>query len=199
MKPLNRGLVLVVAAAAVAGTAAACGGPGAAPAGPPVPEVPLSNTFTTSRPVAETAAESPALGRPVGGPTTTAAAARVESTDLVGTQYGYLTAVDSAARTVTFDKVEWFTGAAARKACRADGVRIGDGAMCNDYYIRNHNPKLRTAPIAPGARLSLQSPADSMVQLEVSLDDLDAVREDRLFIITFSGGKATRIRDQFLP
>ncbi|WP_436536137.1 hypothetical protein [Actinoplanes sp. HUAS TT8] len=116
-----------------------------------------------------------------------------------GTQYGYITAVDTARRTVTYDKIDWFTGAAAAKACAADGVAPGDGARCHDYYIRNHNRLLRTVSLSPTAKLTLQSPNDILVQLEISLAELAAEHDNRLFILTFTSGAVSRVAEQFLP
>lgn len=202
MKHLNRLIVLAVAGAAVAGGVAGCARNEPQPQPEPVPAAASEPVVTPSAdlPTAEPDAEQPASEPALEPPTVEAPAPKAQTTtDLVGTQYGYLTAVDTGSRTVTFDKVEWFTGAAARKACKADGVRISDSAMCNDYYIRNHNPKLRTATLAPGAKLSLQSPNDIMVQLETSLEGLVAESQNRLFILTFKDGKVSRVKEQFTP
>lgn len=139
---------------------------------------------------------------PASEATTTEAPDPAEETadpSLAGTQYGYITGVDESARTLTFDKVEWFTGAAATQACEADGVIVRDNEKCNDYYIRNNNELLRTAPISPAAKFSLQSPDDALVQLETTLPELSAKRKDRLFIISFTNGSVTRVKEQFLP
>ena len=211
MKHLNRLIVLAVAGAAVAGGVAGCARNEPQPQPEPVPAAASEPVVTPSaepaatEPATEPAPAAPDVEQPALEPPTIEAAAPKATTkapaktDLVGTQYGYLTDVDTGSRTVTFDKVEWFTGAAAGKACKADGVRITDSAMCNDYYIRNHNPKLRKAALAPGAKLSLQSPNDIMVQLETSLDGLAAESPNRLFILTFKDGQVSRVKEQFTP
>jgi hypothetical protein len=208
MKHLNRVLLLTVSAAALAGSVSACARSTPAPAPAPVSVVtPAAEAAPADAGATTPATDSlPDLPPPTIEPTIepapdpAPAKPRVKKAPgLTGTHYGYVTAVDEAARTITFDKVEWFTGAAARKACKTDGVPIGDGASCNDYYIRNHNPKLRTAPLSPAAKLSLQSPYDIMVQLEIPLDQLAAEYEHRLFIITVTDGRATRVKEQFTP
>ncbi|GAA2631892.1 hypothetical protein [Paractinoplanes durhamensis] len=143
--------------------------------------------------------QTTAAGTTTGPATETAATEQAADPSLVGTQYGYITAVDASARTLTFDKVDWFTGAAATAACKEDGEAITDAEKCNDYYIRNNNPLLRTAPIGAAAKLSLVSPNDALAQLEVPLDKLSAEREHRLFILTFDGGSVTSVKEQYLP
>ncbi len=71
-------------------------------------------------------------------------------TDLSGEVYGYIRAVDVPQSQLTLDKIDWFTGAAARQACIEDGVplEMGDN-WCTGYYFRNVNPALRVVTISP--------------------------------------------------
>lgn len=72
-------------------------------------------------------------------------------TDLNGEVYGYVRAVDVSQSQLTLDKVDWFTDAAAEKACAADGVPEEShlNGWCSIYYLRNLNPALRVVPVSP--------------------------------------------------
>jgi hypothetical protein len=81
------------------------------------------------------------------------------ATPLQGEYAAYVTAIDPAHATVTFDVFEWFTGAAAQQACTQDGnPGPWPAELCNDYYIRDRNVVLRTLPVAPQARLRYVAP-----------------------------------------
>ncbi|MBL7520783.1 hypothetical protein I6A84_22500 [Frankia sp. CNm7] len=76
------------------------------------------------------------------------------ATPLRGEYAAYVTAIDPANATVTFDVVEWLTGTAAQQACVQDGdPGPWPAAWCNDYYVRNENAVLRTLSVSPTARL----------------------------------------------
>lgn len=49
---------------------------------------------------------------------------------------------------MTYDQAQFLTGAAANKAATEDKQEV---PVPNDYYIRNVNKRLRTAPITPDA------------------------------------------------
>ena len=73
-------------------------------------------------------------------------------TDLSGEVYGYVRAVDVPQSQLTLDKIDWFTGAAARQACIEDGVPLDMGDnWCTGYYFRNVNPALRVVTVSPAA------------------------------------------------
>lgn len=61
----------------------------------------------------------------------------------------YLTGIDVAGRTLTFDVIQFLTGDEAIAAFREDEPEDPDGTPPNDYHIRNVNPLLRTLPVAP--------------------------------------------------
>ncbi len=63
-----------------------------------------------------------------------------------GRYAAYLTAIDTRARTVTFDVVQYLTGAEAAKAFHRDHPEITEDPP-NGYYIVNQNPRLRTLPV----------------------------------------------------
>jgi hypothetical protein len=76
------------------------------------------------------------------------------ATDLSGEVYGFVTAVDPARSELTLDKIDWFTGDAARQACAQDGVTSTDNNRCIGWYYRNNNPALRVVGVAPDATIS---------------------------------------------
>ena len=109
--------------------------------------------------------------------------------------------VDVAGRTVTFDLVQWFTGDAATKAAAEDGE---ESPPPNDYYIRNVNPRLRTLPLASGARLTLTRQTlgqggNATEGVEVDLAKLAASGREHLFWATVQGGRILRLEEQYLP
>ena len=73
-------------------------------------------------------------------------------TDLSGEVYGYIRGVDVDQSQLTLDKIDWFTGAAARQACIEDGVPLDMGDnWCTGYYFRNVNPALRVVTVSSDA------------------------------------------------
>jgi hypothetical protein len=53
---------------------------------------------------------------------------------------------------VTVNKVLWFNGAAAAKACKEDGQKPA-GEFCVGYYVRDRSPQTYTYPVDTGARI----------------------------------------------
>jgi hypothetical protein len=72
-----------------------------------------------------------------------------------GRYCAWLTALDGRARTLTIDVVQWLTGDAADAAFHREHPEAPDEGVPNGYYIVNQNPRLRTLPVAPGARVSV--------------------------------------------
>jgi hypothetical protein len=116
----------------------------------------------------------------------------------------YLKTVDPEGRTITFDLIQFFTGAAAVKAAAEDGE---ESPPPNDYYIRNVNSKLRTLPVAPDAAitantLTARSSGSATKDVPLTLEELagyfPASGADP-FWITVNGGQVTRIAQQYLP
>lgn len=139
----------VLVASALAGGCSASSAAPAAPRSAATAAVPTPDrTPAAGAPVPSATSASP--NRPARTPSATA-------TDELpdGTTYGYLTEADPAGRTVTVDVVQWFTGAAAAAACKADGQPASETEICNDYYIRNTNTRLRTLPVAPDAPFTM--------------------------------------------
>lgn len=145
--------------------------------------------------------------------TTTGPSPDVTDQDLVpdGTSFAYLTAVDVGQSTVTLDIAELLTGDAAVKAAIADGaLDPGETSIDNDYYIRNKNPKLRTAAVAPTAPVNvLQSEggadlrSGSIEELASSLASTPVQPGDtaprRPVQVVAAGGVVTRIDEVFFP
>ncbi len=103
--------------------------------------------------VVETASEVPGT-RPAGG---------APLAD--GEHVGVLLSV--APDQVTVLVVDWFEGAAAAAACRADGVPDQGTAWCNEYYVRAGGEQTATLPVTASASLS-----------HLDLDTMDAVAID---------------------
>lgn len=110
--------------------------------------------------------------------------------------------VDPGQRTVTFDLLQWFEGAAAAKAAAEDGE---ESPPPNDYYIRNVNPRLRTLPVAADAPItvsSLASSANPTKDTPVTLAQLAGYFPTSVadpFWITVERGQVTEITQQYLP
>lgn len=110
--------------------------------------------------------------------------------------------VSVSGRTVTFDLVQWFSGDAATKAAAEDGE---ESPPPNDYYIRNVNPRLRTLPVTPDARLSLtrltlnQGGGNAAANVEVDLATIQASGRDHLFWATVQGGRIVALEEQYVP
>jgi hypothetical protein len=181
--PRSRGLAAAVMIVALAVGLAACGSdePGA--------------TESTGGDAAQPTDSGAAPAQPA-----TTAAAPGEPTDMQNGRHPVIVEqVDAAGRTVTFDLVQWFDGDAATKAAAEDGE---ESPPPNDYYIRNVNPRLRTLPVAPDARLSLsgvtlgQGGADST---EVDLATVAAKGPNHLFWATVQGGRIVALEEQYVP
>jgi hypothetical protein len=75
-----------------------------------------------------------------------------------GTYYGYITHTNVPATTVTFNRVEYYTGARAGQECLKDGIKPPwESQYCNGYYIRDNSPVLRTVHIDPDAAITTWS------------------------------------------
>ena len=119
-------------------------GPNSTAVAPPAQSAPTAPTSDASP--EESSSDEPSSQEP--GPTRPA----VLPTDLSGEVYGYVRAVDVPQSQLTLDKIDWFTGAAARQACIEDGVPLDMGDnWCTGYYFRNVNPALRVVTVSSDA------------------------------------------------
>ncbi len=117
----------------------------------------------------------------------------------------YLKAVDVTGRTVTYDQIQFLTGAEAAKAYKEDHPDASENAPPNDYYIRNVNPKLYTVPLAHGVYVTVNvlgdgGSTDKPATLQQLHDDLLKPYSGTVpFWVTISGGAVTKIEEQFVP
>ena len=128
-----------------------------------------------------------------------------------GTDVGYLVAAresseQGAALSVSFDRVQFLTGDAAR----SEAAKRGD-EVDNDYYVVNDNTRLRTLVVADGATVSGDSSFNSWAgddgsgQRARTLDELARfVRTDQgretLFDLRYDAqGRVTAIAERYLP
>lgn len=129
---------------------------------------------------------------PSASPTAAIAAGRV---------FAFVKSVDVAKRTVTYDQAQFLTGDAAVKAAAADKQELD-----NDYYIRNVNPRLRTAPLTPAAALMGSIALTGKVELNpVTLEAIAAFAASAQgssvgFWITIDGtGHISKVEEQYVP
>jgi hypothetical protein len=122
-----------------------------------------STTTTTAAATTTAPTTAPATTATTAGPTTapatTAVPGRETSADLsvlpAGIHYGYFKGVGTGmiegqeVSVLTFDKVEFLTGAAATKAAKAHNDTVE-----NDYYIVNDNKQLRKLGVIPDSVVS---------------------------------------------
>lgn len=206
---LRRGAVTVLLAAlAVTGCTsrpAPVDGEGAGASGPTTTQGTSGAPTTTQGTLTEVGAS--ATTGPGRGATATTARPTGEPVGTLqdGRHAVRILAVRTAARTVRFDVIQFLTGDAANKAAAEDGAE--EIPVPNDYYIRNVNPRLRTLPVAPGAKvvvniLAFDENAGTR-DTEITLAKLAGYPDDRVkqavIWLTVSHGKIVRIQEQFIP
>jgi len=149
---------------------------------------------------------TPATTPPSTDPTTGSAAGdRADGTDLRDGRYPALVRrVDAAGRRITVDVVQLYFGAAAARAALAD--HASEVPPPNDYWIRNVSTRLRTLPVAPGAHITVNvhgalESGNSTTDVRKTLDQLAGIEhlDTGVFWLTLSGGRVTRIAEQYLP
>jgi hypothetical protein len=121
----------------------------------------------------------------------------------------FLTALDVSRRTVTFDVIQWFSGAAAEEAYHQDHPET-EGGPPNSFYIRNASPRLRTLPVrrdvpvqvvwlVPGAG----SEATTFEALPAYFAGDVAQDDDRIwydpFWLTVRGDQVVSMNEQYIP
>lgn len=145
-----------------------------------------------------TIAPGPSTTAPVTVPSTTS------TTVADGRVPAYLKTLDVPGRTLTYDQIQFLTGAEAKKAFVKDHPDQPDGPD-NDYYIVNVNPALYTVPVAAGATVTLNVLADgSSTDQPSTLEKLaDGLKKDGSetipFWLTIKAGAITKIEEQFVP
>jgi hypothetical protein len=110
----------------------------------------------------------------------------------------FLTKVDVAHRTVTFDLILFLTGAEAKKRFQQD--HPGEDGPDNDYYIVNDNPLLRTLPVSGQVQVTIAGPVPSE---PISKPFANLPADPSLYIgpfwLTVSHGQVARIDQLWLP
>jgi hypothetical protein len=125
-----------------------------------------------------------------------------------GRHAAFLTGLDVRTRTLTFDKIDFLTGEAAKKAYLKANPGETDGPP-NDYMIVNNNPLVRTLPIADAATItivdltsgSLKSKATTLAALPAYFASDKGGKHlwHDPFWLTVKRGQVTRIEEQYLP
>ena len=186
MRPVRTvAAVVFVAAVAITGCAAhSAVQPSPAPSPPVVEQAPLPVTDGLA-PAPAPAPKPPVLRAPV----------------LADGRYdAYITRVDSRQRRLVVDLVQVFHDQAAVDAAVADG-QSHDTAQVLSTYVRNHNPRLRTLPLAGDVHLNLRGGCASPTSHELALLAADAramsgpVRTF-YFTLTVAGGAVQRVQEK---
>lgn len=169
----------------------------------------LGLASTTSAPDSGTDADGATTSTSAATATTTAGATTPSDPVPDGTSFAYLRGVDVGGSTVTVDIAQLLTGDEAVKAAIADGfIEGGETSVPNDYYIRNQNPKLRIAPVAPTAAVNVLDQPGSPDLIGGSLAVLSARVAERASVaddpgvpvqIVATAGVVSRIDEVFFP
>ena len=111
----------------------------------------------------------------------------------------YLRTVDSRRNRLVVDLVQVFQGQAARDAAIADGV-TRDKAQYLGVYVRNHNPRLRTLPLAGDVRLDLRGGCEAPLSHQLAALAADArarsgADHTYYFTLTVAGGAVHRVQE----
>jgi hypothetical protein len=131
-----------------------------------------------------------------------------------GKNAAYLTRVDTSAKTVTFDVVQFLSDDAATKAYKRDHPGETEGPP-EGYYIVNDNPQLRTVPVSPQVQVKVVNfDAPDAATKPIKFADLpkffanasqykpdpgDKRLATNPFWVTVSHGQITVIEEQYLP
>ena len=167
-----------------------------------------TSTAATAEPTSETTTT-------VAAPPTPPAMCHDGSSDGVfddesGTYATLLTDLDLDAGTISFDVVQWYVGDDATAAWQ-DEYHDDPQGPPNDYFVRNDNPTVRTAPVAADATVFLvRMLEDQDADLDPgTLDELpdylasqpgaDGYASHNHYWLSFSGGSVDRVCEQFTP
>ncbi|WP_433361002.1 hypothetical protein ACQPZX_27695 [Actinoplanes sp. CA-142083] len=124
----------------------------------------------------------------------------------------YLTGLDTAKNTVTFDLIEFLTGDAAKAEWKKEHPDQPDGPD-NDYMIINNNKKLRTLPVAADAKCVVLATLGGTDTKTIKFAALPAFLEKHHegitldaphisvlpFWLTVQRGSVIKLEEQFLP
>jgi hypothetical protein len=169
-------------------TAAPPSGPGPGPARSSAAGPPSVVTTTVTAVTTMTSAAPPAATTAPPEP----------PTDLAGEVHGFITDVDVAGATLTVDKIDWFTGAAAQQACAEDGVTDTSNNWCSGYYWRSRNPALRTVAVSPDATITvLDGSASVPGSLARVAQRIGQAHSTYLLVVT--DGRVTEVHESYAP
>jgi hypothetical protein len=188
-------LLVVCATAAIAGLLAGCG-PASSAASTPSGRSGLGDVPATSAAGATGgAAAGPTAGAPTGG----APAATGEPVVLAdGRSPVLITGIDVGGRTMTFDLIEFYTGADAATEYKKDHPGVTELPPLNGHYIRNNNSKLRTLPVATGASIMIGDPG-AMTPVTLAALATHIGTPNRPYWITVRLGVINTVEEQFIP
>jgi hypothetical protein len=203
------GVTAVAVLAAALGFALVGGDEDRAARSPTTTSIAPSTAPSTAPPTTPSTSEAePGAGATATAPTVTARAAAPVLED--GRHPVYLTVLDSAARTVEFDLIEFLTGDAAIAAW--DAAHPDEpGGPPNDYVIVNENPRLRVLPLADDVTVTVTSFDGGGLRAQpIPFADLPArlagnpmPGEGRLwpnpFWLTVENGTVTAMDEQYIP
>ncbi len=148
----------------------------------------------TTLTVTSTVASSPAPTAP------STVRSTIPATDLAGEVYGFVTAADPATRQLTLDKIDWFTGDAAKQACAEDGVTGTDNNRCTGWYYRNNNPALRVVPVDPDATISVLNGGVRPVPGDLPAVAAEIARSQHSpWRLQVTDGQVTALEEIYLP
>jgi hypothetical protein len=154
----------------------------------------------SSRPPVGSAPASPSSA-----PAASAQTSAARPTDLTDGRHAVrITRVDPAARRITVDVIEIFLGEDAARAAEED--KAAEIPPPNDVWIRNVNPRLRTLSVATDAPITVNvhgaaESGSATKDIAKTLPELAALGhlDDGVFWVTLTGGRITRIAEQYLP
>lgn len=153
------------------------------------PAAPSRSLAVTTLTVTSTVAAGP----------TEPAPSTIPATDLTGEVYGFVTAVDPTAQQLTLDKIDWFSGDAARQACAEDGVTSTDNNRCTGWYYRNNNPALRVVAVAPDATISVLNGGVRPVPGDLAAVAAEITNVQSPWRLQVTDGRVTALEEIYLP
>jgi hypothetical protein len=112
--------------------------------------------------------------------------------------------VDVQRRLITVDVVQLFLGDDAASAAAED--KAAEVPPPNDVWIRNESPRLRTLPLAPGTKITVNvhgasESGSATKDIRVTLRQLAAIPRlaDGIFWVRVRAATATEVAEQYLP
>jgi hypothetical protein len=125
-----------------------------------------------------------------------------EFDDSAGTYAVHVQEVDLAARSVSFDVVQWLVGQDAIDAYHQEVADDPDGPS-NDYYVVNENDTVRTAAISESATVHLVRLGVGDISVKPgTVEELPSYLEATsltIWWLTFDAGHVVEICEQYTP